>query len=586
MPPAARPVAVSRALDPLSATLQRMLDHRHVLFVVLSVFVFITIVYPLLQVSVRSFIVDGAASLANYEQVFGLRRNYVAIWNSIWVSVLATILAAAIGVVSAFLVQRSDIPAKNLFRALLVLPFAIPPLFAAIGWVQLAGPVGLLSQAWRWLFDSATVPWDVYTPWGIIFVLAVTKYPFVFITVAGALQRMDPSLEEAARSAGVGTWRIMRDITLPLVRPAIYGGALLAFVSAIDNFGIPAVLGMRVNFYVLTTRIYEALTVPNMPLATAMSMLLVGLALVSMASLRYAEGAGDKYAVVSGKSVTPNMVRLGRWRPLVTAGLVLLVIVIVALPLLALALTSFLRYWGADLSWANLTVEHYTAVLQTAAARRGIVNSVLLGAAAATILVAATAMISYLTIKAKYRAAHWLDVAGITPFALPGSVIGVSMILAWSNPPVGPTLYGTIWILLVAYIMRYMAFGLQTTRATLHQIHGSLEEAAMTAGANRLRVLKDITLPLLRPGMVAGWVLIFISAFNELTVSVLIWTSGSETIGVWIFLMADSGHTERAAGLALLTFPVILVLYLLMQWLSRLEERRAEWAGQSGGEEK
>jgi iron(III) transport system permease protein len=551
-----------------------MLDHRHVLFVVLSLFVLVTIVYPLLQVSVRSFIVEGAASLANYEQVFGLRRNYIALWNSVWVSVLATILAIAIGVVAAFLVQRTDIPAKNVFRALLVLPFAIPPLFAAIGWVQLAGPVGLLSEAWRWLLATDAVPWDIYTPWGIIFVLAVTKYPFVFITVAGALQRMDPSLEEAARTAGIGTWRVMRDITLPLVRPAIYGGALLAFVASIDNFGIPAVLGMRVHFYVLTTRIYEALTVPNMPLATAMSMLLVGLALISMVSFRYAEGGADKYAVVSGKSVTPNVVRLGRWRAAVTAGLALVVLVVVILPLAALTLTSFLRYWGADLAWANATLEHYSAVFQTPAARRGIMNSLFLATAAATILVAATALISYLTVKAKYRAAHWLDIAGIIPFALPGSVIGVSMILAWSNPPAGPTLYGTIWILLVAYIMRYMAFGLQATRATLHQIHNSLEEAALTAGASRLRVLKDITLPLLRPGMVAGWVLIFISAFNELTVSVLIWSSGSETIGVWIFLMADSGYTERAAALAILTLPVILVLYLLMQWLARLEERR------------
>jgi iron(III) transport system permease protein len=581
MPASARHTAVPGATDIVTAALQRMLDHRHALFAVLSVFVFFTIVYPLMQVGVRSFIIDGAASLANYEQVFGLRRNYVAVWNSVWVSVLATVLATIIGVVAAFLVQRTDIPAKNLFRVLLVLPFAIPPLFAAMGWVQLAGPVGILSQAWRGLFGTDTVPWDIYTPAGIVFVLAITKYPFVFITVAGALQRMDPSLEEAARTAGVGTWRIMRDITLPLVRPAVYGGALLAFVASIDNFGIPAVLGMRAHFYVLTTRIYEALTIPNMPLATAMSMLLVGVALVSMIGLRRAEGGADKYAVVAGKSVTPSVLRLGRWRGAVVAGLSALVILIVILPLLALVLTSFMRYWGADLAWASMTIDHYVSVAQTPAARRGIINSLILASAAATILVVATSLISYLTVKAKYRAAHWLDVAGIVPFALPGSVIGVSMILAWSNPPVGPTLYGTIWILLVAYIMRYMAFGLQSTRATLQQIHVSLEEAALTAGAGRLRVLKDITLPLLRPGMVAGWVLIFISAFNELTVSVLIWSTGSETIGVWIFLMQDSGFTGRASALAVLTLPVILILYLLMQWLSRIEERRVERVGKT-----
>jgi iron(III) transport system permease protein len=565
------------ALFAVTPPWQRVLtDHRHILFAALSVFVFITVVYPLLQIAGRSVIVDGALSLANYAQVFALRRNWIAVWNSVWVSVVATVLATAIGVVSAFLVQRTDIPAKTLFRVLLVAPFAIPPLFSAMGWVQLAGPVGLLSQAWQGLTGRFEVPWNIYGAGGVVFVLAVTKYPFVFITVAGALQRMDPSLEEAARTAGVSTWRIMRDITLPLVRPAIGGGALLAFVASIDNFGIPAVLGMRAQFYVLTTRIYEALTIPNMPLATAMSMLLVALAVVSMIGLRRAEGGADKYAVIAGKSVTPSVLKLGRWRSIVVLALTVSVLLITVLPLVALVLTSVTTFWGADLVWANLTLEHYVSALTIPAARRGILNSLFLAAAAGVILVLTTSLISYLTVKARYRTAAWLDIAGIVPFALPGSVIGVAMILAWSNPPIGPTLYGTIWILLIAYIMRYMAFGLQTTRATLQQIHVSLEEAALTSGAGRLRVLKDITLPLLRPGMVAAWVLIFVSAFNELTVSVLIWTTGAETIGVWIFIMQDSGFSGRASALAVLTLPVILVLYLLMQWLTRLEERRAE----------
>ena len=538
-------------------------------------FVGLVVVYPLFQVGIRSVVVDGEWTLANYAAVFGNPRNYVAVWNSLWVSMLATILATLLGVVAAFLVQRTDLPAKNLFRVLLVLPFAIPPLFAAMGWVQLAGPVGLLSQGWMSITGSLAVPWDIYTSWGIIFVLAVTKYPFVFITVAGALQRMDPSLEEAARTSGVGTGRIMRDITLPLVRPAIYGGALLAFVACIDNFGIPAVLGIRAQFYVLTTRIYEALAVPDMPLATSMSMLLVGLALVSMIALRRAEGSGDKYAVLSGKSVIPSVLKLGRWRWPVVMGLSLVLLVVTVLPLVALTLTSFTRFWGADIAWENLTLDNYASVLAMPGAQRGIVNSVVLAAAAGFILVVATSLISYLTVKAQHRPSAWLDIAGIIPFALPGSVIGVAMILAWSNPPIGPTLYGTIWILLVAYLMRYMAFGLQTTRATLQQIHGSLEEAGLMSGAGRLRVLRDITLPLLRPGMIAAWVLIFISAFNELTVSVLIWSSGAETIGVWIFIMQDSGFTGRASALAVLTLPVILVLYLMMSWLTRVEERRA-----------
>jgi iron(III) transport system permease protein len=559
---------------PPSRLIRALGDGRVMLLAGLGLFVALTVVYPLVQVVWRSFLVDGAFSLDNYARVFLTPRNLVAVWNSLWVSVLATAIAAVIGTLAAFLVMRTDLAWKGALGVLLVLPFAIPPLFAAMGWVQLAGPVGLLAQGWRALFGPGPVPWNIYSPAGIVFVLAITNYPFVFLTVAGALQRVDPSLEEAARTAGVGTWRIMRDITLPLVRPAIYGGALLAFVSSIDNFGIPAVLGMRVQFYVLTTRIYEALTIPNMPLATAMSVLLVIVALIAMLGFRRMEGGRMQYAVIGGKSTTPGIIRLGRARPWVTAGLLAVILVIVILPLVALVLTSFLRFWGAPLAWEYLSLRHYEAVFAAAGARRGIVNSLFLAAAAATILIFATAMISYLNLKARLRGAGLLDAIGLVPFALPGSVIGVAMILAWSNPPVGPVLYGTIWILLVAYIMRYMAFGLQTTRATLAQIHDSLEEAARAAGAGPMRSLRDITLPLLRPGMVAGWILIFVSAFNELTVSVLIWTSGAETIGVWIFLMQDSGHTGRAAALAVLTLPVILILYLLMRWFARAEERR------------
>lgn len=548
------------------------LDHRRALFLFLAAFVLVVAIYPLFHVGLRSFLAEGRFSLENYRQVFFQPRNYVALWNSLWVSVLATLLSTVIGMLAAFVVQRTDIPWKNTFRVLLVLPLAIPPVFSAMGWVQLAGPVGLLTQAYAGTFGVSTAPWNIYSAAGIIFVLAVNNYPFVFITVSRALQRMDSSLEEAALTSGAGTWRIMRDITLPLVRPAIYSGALLAFVCSVDNFGIPAVLGMRAQFYVLTTRIYEALSIPNMPLATVISVPLILIALVSMLAFRRAEGHPGLYAVIGGKSVTQNTIRLGRGRGLVTAGLIALVFVIVILPLFALILTSFLRSWGADLTWDNLTLRHYLAVMESAGARRGIVNSMILAPAVATILMAVTAMISYLHVKARYRGARLLDRAGIILFALPGSVIGVSMILAWSNPVFGPTLYGTIWILLVAYLMRYMAFGLQSTRSALQQIHNSLEEAAWTSGAGGLRTIKDVTLPLLRPGLVAGWVLIFISSFNELTVAVLVWSSGSETIGGWIFLMQDSGFIGRASALAVLCLPVILALYVLILWLARLEE--------------
>lgn len=555
-------------MGPRSRGLTGRFDTHHVLLVLLGIFVAVVVIYPLYQVLVRSVIVNGQLSFQNYAAVFGRTRNYLAIWNSLWVSVVATLLATVIGTFAAFIVQRTDVRFKHLLRFLLILPFAIPPLFAAMGWVQLVGPVGILSNAYKSLAGVHSVPWTIYGAVGIIFVLGITKYPFVFITVAGALQRMDASLEEAARTSGASTFRIMRDVTLPLVRPAIIGGALLAFVSCIDNFGIPAVLGLRVQFQVLTTRIYEALTIPDLPLATAMSMLLVGMAVLAIWALGRFEGRAGEHAIIAGKSIRPQVIALGGGRNWVTLGMFLVVIVIVLLPLFALLVTSLQPYYGAPLTAENITGRNYEAVLSSTAARRGIRNSLLLAPLAATILVIVTAPLAFLNVRARLRGAAALDAIGMVPFALPGSVIGVGMILAWSNPAFGPTLYGTLWILLVAYLMRYMAYGLRSARASLVQIHPSLEEAGAASGANRMRTLRDITFPLMRPGMIAAWILIFMSAFNELTVSVLIWSARNETIGVWIFLMQDSGFPGRASALAVAILPIILVMYLLTQWLS------------------
>jgi iron(III) transport system permease protein len=328
------------------------------------------------------------------------------------------------------------------------------------------------------------------------------------------------------------------------------------------------VLGLRVQFQVLTTRIYEALTIPDLPLATAMSMLLVLLAAVAVWAMGKFEGRRGEHAIIGGKSIRPHIIRLGAARPWVTLAMLSLVVVIVVLPMFALVVTSLQPYYGAPLSLEHVTWRNYQAVLSSTAAQRGIQNSMLLAPAAASILVVVTALLSYLAVKGRMRGARALDAIGMVPFALPGSVIGVGMILAWSNPPVGPSLYGTLWILLIAYLMRYMAYGLRACRASLMQIHDSLEEAASTSGANRMRTLRDITVPLMRPGMVAAWVLIFMSAFNELTVSVLIWSARNETIGVWIFVMQDSGFPGRASALAVATLPIILVMFLITQWLS------------------
>lgn len=549
-------------------------EPKYLLFILLSLFVIYFIIYPLFQLFLRSLMVDGELSVAHYSRVFTEPRNLRTIFNSLRIASGATLLSTIVGTLAAFIVVRTDIPWKPLFRFLFLLPFAIPPLFAAMGWVQLLGPTGLITRNARLLFGFSRPPWNIYSEAGIIFVLATTMYPFVFLIVSGSLQRIDASLEESARVSGCSNFRIMKDITLPLVRPAILAGALLAFVASVDNFGIPAVLGMRIRYYVLTTRIYEALSIPDMPLATAMSVLLVIIAVITISLLRYAEGARSQFSIISGKSVRPQIIRLEKNRPWVTLFLLLILFLFVLLPIFSLAITSISRFWGAPINLENVTFANFGRVLSMRGVNRAIRNSLLLAPMAATILIIVSSFISYLNIKGRMRGAALLDTIGMVPYALPGSVIGVTMILAWSSPAIGPSLYGTLWIILAAYLMRYISFGLRSTRATLQQIHDSLEEAALTSGASRLRTLYDITFPLLKPGIISGWILIFIPALRELTVSVLIWSAGSETLGVLTFMLQDSGYPQRAAALAMMILPIILVLYTVVELGFRREDYR------------
>lgn len=546
---------------------------KYTLMVLLSAFVLYFIAYPLFQVLLQSVVVDGTFTLALHREVFSRPDNFAAVKNSLIVACASTFFATIIGTIIAFIVVRTDIPFKSTVKFLFLLPFAIPPLFAAMGWVQLMGPVGYITRFVQELFSISRVPWDIYSQGGIIFVMTVSMYPFVFLIVSGALQRMDSSLEEVARISGSSNFQIMRHITLPLVKTAILAGAVLAFIAAIDNFGIPAVLGMRIRYFVLTTMIYESLSIPNIPLATAMSMLLVVLAFVAIYAMRIIEGETKQYAVIGGKSIRPTVMRLGPARPFVILFIATLLFLFVLLPILSLFVTSFIKYFGAPIAWENVSLDNYSRVLRMRNTVRAIFNSLMLAPLAATILIIVASLISYLNIKAKIWGASKLDTLGMVPYAMPGSVIGVAALLAWMQPPIGPSLYGTIWILLAAYVMRYMAFGLRSTRATLQQIDDSLEESAMTHGASRLRTIKDITFPLLKPGIIAGWILIFLPAFRELTVSILIWSSGSETIGVLTFLMQDAGQPQRAAVLASLVIPIILILYTVTERMGGRDKR-------------
>ena len=513
--------------------------------------------YPLWQVFYRSFLSQGTFSLQNYHKVFTHPTYYRALLNSVWISVAASLLCMGLGTLFAFLVVRTDLPYKRRLRTLIVLPYAIPSFFSAIAWIQLLGPQGYLTRSIINLFGWDTAPWNIYSPAGIVFVLTVHYFVLVFITVAGALERMDASLEEAARASGANTYQIMKEITLPLVLPAILAGGLLAFIGSIANFGIPALLGMRARFFVLTTSIYYALAIPDFALATALSGMLVMVALIFLTLQLWLQRGEGKYTVIGGKSVHPAELKLRSRKTAIFLCTIVFVFFISIVPVLSMFLTALLRYWGAALSAGNFTFEHFVYILNLEAAKRALFNSAVLAALAATVTMFVGTIISYMHVKAKLRGSRLLDFLATVPYAVPHTVIAIAVILAWSRPPV--SLYGTLWIILVAYLAIYIPFAVRTTNATLQQIHNSLEEAARVSGATFFQRLRHVILPLSRPGMIAGWILVFMPAIRELTISILLYAHGTETIGVVVFNLQDAGYREVAAALACIVIVILIV---------------------------
>ncbi len=525
----------------------------------------VLVVYPLAQLVLQSFQFNQHWSFTGYTAALKDESNLLALLHSLEVTLAVMVGATMLGTGLAWLVARTDLPGRNTFRTAFVLPFMIPPFIGALAWLQILGPVGYLSKLYMALTGASEPLWDIYGPTGIVLVMILHEYPTVFIIVLGGLERMNPELEEAAQISGSRVFRVMREITLPLVMPTITAGALLVFISAIANFGVPAVLGFSENYYVLTTQIYDVITRSTQPnslnVAAAMSILL---ALVSGTGilLQRAYLGSKEFAVISGKSMQPNAVRLGKHRYWLFPLAVAMVLVATVAPLVAILLTALVRAYGLPPLPQNWTLQNFYEVLVlNESSRRGIVNSIGLAIGSATIITVLSAFIAYIVVKTKMRGRGLLDAISNAPYTLPGTVVALAMILAWLKPIplIGFRLYDTIWILLIAYVARYLAFGVRTAAGSLAQLHISLEEAARISGAGWLQSFRDIVVPLIRPGLFAGWFLVFIPALRELTISALLWSTRNETIGVVVYNLQQSGNTSASAALA-----VIMVLLLLV----------------------
>jgi len=525
--------------------------------------------YPLAWLLFGAFGLPQSFGLEHLERAFTRPQNFAALLNTVQLALGAGSMSILIGVPLAWATARTDMPLRRLIHALVALSYITPPYLTALAYSILLGPdAGQFNRLLRALFGFASGPINIFSMPGVIFVIGIHVFAFTYFLTHSALRSVDAALEESAQMLGAKPWQTTLRINLPLVAPAITGGALLAAIESMALFGPQAIIGTPAQIVFLPTRIYATIGgyPPRWGEASALSLLLVVLTVAGLALQRgYLERRS--FITVGGRGVRSRRTALGHWRWPLFAFCLLLVFFSAIAPLGVLTLTAFAKSWTEPLSFANLTLQHFfTALSEDQVAVRGILNSFKLATAAATLAVLIGAAVAYLDVRTSARGRRLLDYLAILPLGLPGTVMAVGILLAFIRMPL--PIYGTLSILLIAYVARFLPLATRSANATLRQIDPSLEEAGRATGASWWGAVKLILLPLARPGLLVAFLLVFIPAFGELSATILLYTGGTETIAIAIYRLNDLGQLEVVSALAVFTIAVVLTLTAVVSWLS------------------
>ena len=490
--------------------------------------------------------------------------------NSLVTAGLATLLSVVLGTTLALLVVLTDIRAKGFWVFMIMLPMMIPPQVTALSWLQLSGPGSPLLQMLH-LAPPLGSPQHLRSWWGIAMLMGIQHAPLVYLSVRGSLIALPKELIEAARLAGASQRDVVRDMILPLCRNGLAAGAAIAFVSALGNFGIPAMLGIPVSYYVLPTLIYQKMADFGPAMLADVSSLSVLIGVIALVGV-VAQQHFSARMPLTGMPGRPLAFALGSRRWLAELALFLLVLVIVVVPLIALISSSLVAAMGVPLSLDTVSLRAYEQILfHQSVTFRAFGNSILLAAAAALILACICLPLAYLFVRFPSRSNAFLQGLIDIPYALPGVVLAVACILLFARPLplIQVSLYGTLGLILFAYLSRFMAVCLKPIQSSMQQLDPALEEAAQLCGAGPTRRLRDIVFPLLAPAAFAGMLLVFLIAVNELTVSALLWSAGNETLGVLVFNLDDGGETVLASAVSVLIVLMVLILMLCLSALGR-----------------
>ncbi len=516
--------------------------------------------------------VASVFTLANYATAYGSSDTFDLFLTSVQFAAGTAVFAFLLGATLAWMNERTNTPFKTVFFALSLIPLVIPSILFTVSWILLASPqigiINLVLQSWLGL---AAPPFDIYSVGGMVWVDGLHYSPMAFLLMSAAFRAMDPSLEESATMSGANVFQVAWRVTLRLTWPAIVATILILFVRAIESFEVPALLGLPAGIVVFTSAIYQAVhRYPSqVGLASAYAAALLIITTAGVYFVSRLSGQGSKYATMTGKGFRPRLIDLGGWRWVTAAIFIVYFLLIVILPFAVLLWSSLQRFYAVPSMEAlqNLTLDPYRFVLSYPNLPRTVLNSVFLSFTAATVVMLVASVICWIVVKTKMPARWLLDNVASLPIVFPGLVLGLSIMIFYLNVDVG--IYGTIWIMLIAYITRFMPYGLRYSTNSMLQIHRELEESAAMSGASWGTTFRRIILPLLKPGLLAGWIYVMIVSIRELSTSILLYSPDTQVISIVIWELWENGQYVELSALGVLFIVTLFILVLAAQALGR-----------------
>ncbi len=570
-------VGIILALDALLLTLLMMgdktwiIDFKWIIILLIVDFLLLFQLMPLIYMVIKAFFPESSFSLETFKRLYTYPLNLDALKNTLIAAFATMILGTLLAFPLAWLVGRTNLYGKKFFRALFVLTYMVPPYVGAMAWLRLLNPnVGTINQWLRALLglSDAPGPLNVYTLPGMIWVLTSFYYPYAFITISRAMEKMDPSLEEASRISGGSPLKTLFTVTLPMMMPSLISGALLVFVSAASCYGIPSIIGSPGRVHTVTTRIVEYVSLGQQALndATGMAVFLMVMAVIIL-FISDVVLAKRQYITVSGKSVRPAIVDLRAWRVPLTVIVGIFAVIMIFIPFATIFATSFKIDIGKTMfAENNFTLINWTTVFGRTETMNCLKNSLVYASVTATVGIVIACTMSYLLQRTRIRGRKIPDFLITLGSGTPSVVIALGLIMTMKGN-FGINIYNTAYIMIIAYTIKYLMMGMRTVVSAMSQIHVSLEECSQVSGASWLRTMFKITGPLIFPSIAAGWFLIFIPSFYELSMTTLLYSSTTKTIGFQLYEYWTFTSQPMSCAMA---FGILLIVVFLNFVLNRL----------------